>query len=117
MRAAFRFICTSMIIGLLYLIGIPLVQAEQDTNGGTIMAVDVHERTIQINQKIFSLADSLQVFAPSGLRINQLMLAPGQKIQYSTSTQQQEASASTSLNTAITTIHIISGYKENVIKQ
>jgi len=116
MRAVFHFFYTTMIIGFLYLIGIPLVQAEQD-NTGTIMAVDVHERTIQVNQKIFSLADKLQVFAPNGLLISQLLLAPGQKIQYSTSTQQQEASTSTSLNTAITTIHIVSGYKENAIKQ
>lgn len=93
-------------------------QAQEDiTNAGTIIAVDVHERTIQVNQKQLVLADNLQVFSPKGFLISQLLLAPGQKIQYTTSNQVQDYGTGSSLNAAITSIHIVSGYKESGIKQ
>lgn len=110
-----RLACIGLIIALYFATS----SAQEDnnaSNSGTIMAIDIHQRTIEVNQKKFVLADNLQVFSPKGFIISQLILAPGQKIQYTTSNQALDNGAGMQ-NTAITSIHIVGGYKESSIKQ
>ena len=51
-------------------------------DSGIITAVSIQARTIQLNNKVFTLADPLLTLNPDGHLTSQVQLAAGQKIQY-----------------------------------
>lgn len=98
-----------LLITLLFYTGAGCAQRDAKASG-TITAVNILERTIQINEKVFALSDSLQVYSPSNSSLSQRDLAIDQKIEYSSGpTTNMEAQLPQQM---VTQIHIMKGYDE-----
>ncbi len=79
------------------------------TNSGTIKAVNIQEKTIQIGETLYGLVDGIKIYSKDNVLLNQLALAPGQFIQYSASPQPLEIYSLP--RQVITIIHIMKGHQ------
>jgi hypothetical protein len=88
----------------------------QPTSHGIISAVDIQDKTIQIGERTFGIIDGVQVYSKNHELINQLALAPGQQIEFSLSPQPLDKAKNSPLpDQVVTTVRILSGFKENAI--
>ena len=87
------------------------------SNHGMISAVDIQEKTIQIGEKTYGIIDGVQVYSKDHQLISQLALSPGQQIEYSVAPQPLDKSNNSPLpDQVITTVRILSGFKEDAIQ-
>jgi len=85
---------------------------------GFISAVDIQARTIQINQNVYALSDSMLVISPNGEVLNQGGLQTGQQIQFTIEDSPDLGpNASPRPPQMVAKIKIINGYSENGIKK
>lgn len=92
--------------------------ASEYNTKGSIMAVDIMARTIQINETIYGLADNIIIYSPSNALLNQSVLAAGQTIECNIQNQSALGIENTDLpKKLVTKLRIMSGYNEkNALK-
>ncbi|MBS0289908.1 MAG: hypothetical protein JSS07_07750 [Proteobacteria bacterium] len=108
-------ICFSL-LGQLQASSSSALQATAAGLQGTISAVDVTYKTIQIGEKTYGLADGIQVYSMDNELLNQYALAAGQKIEYDLAKQPLNIQSTPPLpSQVVTNIRILSGTKKNKI--
>jgi hypothetical protein len=91
--------------------------AQQISNSGIIVAVDIQAKTIQIGEANYGIIDGVQVYSQSNQLISQRALAPGQKVEFAVAPQPLDQKNNSPLPAeVITFIRILSGYNENANK-
>lgn len=83
---------------------------------GTIMALDLEDRIIQIDKNKYELADNIVIFSTEYSLVSKISLSVGQKIEYWTSrTSTLQGSNNQLTYPIVSKIRIISGYKNDAI--
>ncbi len=85
---------------------------------GQIIAVDIQDKTIQIGQTVYGIADGVQVVNKDNNLMSQLALLPGETIEFNLEKQPLDRSSHTTLPSQVMThIRIVSGLIEEKVNK
>ncbi|MBS0287747.1 MAG: hypothetical protein JSR17_10655 [Proteobacteria bacterium] len=82
---------------------------------GTIKAVDIQNKTIEVGNQVYGLVDGIIVLSNENQLLNQLALMPGEQIVFSLAPQPLDKATNSPLpDQVITKVRILSGYKDDI---
>jgi hypothetical protein len=89
----------------------------QNVNNNMISAVNIQDRTIQVGQFVYGLADAIEIYSSDNQLLSQLALMPGEIIEYTLAKQTLDMSKNIPTPPAqvITSIRILSKFDANAI--